>query len=71
MNTNETRNQLSIAIVKKIFQEMFSEQKLLQERLQYLFTITVIISSNTTRANWRLGQPIEKMDKNAKVKNAI
>ena len=30
MNTNETRNQISIAAVKNIFQEMFQEQTLLQ-----------------------------------------
>ena len=33
MNTNETTNQISIAIVKNISQEMFQEQKLLQEKL--------------------------------------
>ena len=30
MNTNETRNQISIAVVKNMFQEMFQEQKLVQ-----------------------------------------
>ena len=33
MNTNETRNQISIAVVKNMFQEMFQEHKLLQYRL--------------------------------------
>ena len=68
MNTNKTSIQISIAIVTNIFQEIFEEQKLLQEKLckAHKEPITSIISSNTTITSQRLEKLSKKLDKNIK-----